>query len=50
MDAGGMDVFEVVFVALVADRAKTLVPDHFGKTDDGIERRADFMTDFRQKL
>src|ERR1700741_4126980 len=50
MQAGGMDVFEIFAVALVADRAEALAHDHFRETRDGIERRADLVTDLGDEL
>src|SRR4029077_3842971 len=50
MTAGGVDVLQVLPVTLIADRAETLVHHDFGKTDDGIKRCANFMTDLREKF
>ena len=50
MRAGGVDVLDIFAVALVADRAEALRHDHFGKAGHGIERRADFMTDFGEEF
>src|SRR5262245_12576513 len=50
MTARGVDVLEVLTVAIVADRAEAFVHHDFGKADDGIERRADLMADLREKV
>src|SRR4029078_3220329 len=50
MSARGVDVLEILPVAFAADRAETLVHHHFGKTDDGIERRSDFVADLGKKF
>ena len=50
MRAGVVDVAQVIFVALAADRPEALVHDHLGKADDRVERRADFVTDLRQEI
>ena len=48
--AGGADVLHVFDIALVAERAETLADHHFGKADDGVERRADLVADPRQHV
>ena len=48
--AGGANVLHVFDVALVAERAEALADHHFGKADDGVERRADLMADPRQQV
>ena len=50
MLAGGADVAEIFAVAIVLDRAEPLLDHHFGKADDGVERRADLVADARQEL
>ena len=48
--AGGADVLHVFDVALVAERAEPLADHHFGKADDGVQRRADLVADPRQHV
>ena len=48
--AGGADVLHVFDVTLVAELAEPLADHHFGKTDDGVERRANFVADPRQHV
>ena len=48
--AGGVDVLEIVLVALVADRPETLLHHHFGEAQDGVQGRADFMADLGEKV
>ena len=48
--AGGADVLHVFDVALVAERAEPLADHHFGKADDGVERRAHLVADPRQHV
>ena len=48
--AGGADVLHVFDIALVAERAEALADHHFGKADDGVERRADLVADPRQHV
>ena len=48
--AGSADVLHVFDVALVAERAEAFADHHFGKADDGVERRADLMADPRQHV
>ncbi len=48
--AGSADVLHVFDVTLVAERAEPLFDHHFGKSDDGVERRADLMADPRQQV
>ena len=48
--AGGADVLHVFDVALVAERAEALADHHFGKADDGVERRAHLVADPRQHV
>ena len=43
--AGGADVLHVFAVALVAERAETLADHHFGKADDGVQRRPHLVAD-----
>ena len=43
--AGGADVLHVFDVALVAERAEAFADHHFGKADDGVERRAHLVAD-----
>ncbi len=50
MHAGGVDILDVIPIALVAERAEAFRRDHLGKTGDCVERRADFVTDFADKL
>ena len=50
MAAGSVDVLEIVLVALVADRAETLLHHHFGEAEDGVQRRADFVADLGEKI
>src|SRR6185437_4478510 len=50
MTTGGVDVLQVLPVTLIADRPETLVHHDFGKANDGIERCANFMADFREKF
>ena len=50
MAAGGVDILQVLPVAFIADGAEALVHHHFGKTDNGVERRADFMADLGEKF
>src|SRR5215471_6565275 len=45
-----MDILEIFPISLAADRAETFVHHDLGKTDDGIERRADLMADFCKEL
>ena len=46
--AGGVDVLEIFAVALVADRAEALRHHHLGETGDGVEWRANLVTDLGQ--
>ena len=48
--AGGADVLHVFDVTLVAERAEPFADHHFGKADDGVERRADLVADPRQHV
>src|SRR5271169_3039485 len=48
--AGSADILDVFDVTLVAERAEPLADHHFGKSDDGVERRADLMADPRQQI
>ena len=50
MAAGGVNVLEVLLVAVVADGAEALVHHHFGKADDGVERRADLVADLGEEF
>ena len=43
--AGGADVLHVFEVALVAERAEPLADHHFGKADDGVQRRPHLVAD-----
>ncbi len=45
-----MDVLEIVLVALIADRAETLLHHHFGEAENGLQRRADFVADLGEKV
>ena len=40
----------IVLVALVADRAEALLHHHLGEAENGVQRRADFVADAREKL
>ena len=48
--AGGADVLHVFAVALVAERAEALADHHFGKADDGVQRRPHLVADPRQHV
>ena len=48
--AGSADVLHVFAVTLVAECAETLAGHHFGKADDGVERRAHLVADPRQHV
>jgi hypothetical protein len=48
--ARDVDVLDVVPVALVADRPEALLEHDLGKTQDGIERRADLVADLGQEI
>ena len=48
--AGSADVLHVFDVTLVAERAEAFADHHFGKADDGVERRADLVADPRQHV
>ena len=48
--AGSADVLHVLDVALVAERAEPFADHHFGKADDGVERRAHLVADPRQHV
>ena len=50
MAARGMDVLEILPIALVADRAEALLHHHFGKSDDGVERGADLVADLGNEI
>jgi len=50
MAAGGVNVLQVLFVALVADRAEALLHHHLGEADDGVEGRADFVADLGELI
>ena len=50
MFARAADILQVFDIAFVAERAEPLRDHHFGKADDGIERRAHFMADPRQQV
>ena len=50
MRAGGMDVFEIFAVAVVADRTEALRHDHLGEPGDGVERRADLVADLGEEF
>lgn len=45
-----MDVLKIILVALIADWPKPLVHHDFGKAQDRIEWRPDFVTDPREKI
>ena len=45
-----MDVLEIVLVALVADRAETLLHHHFGEAQNGLQGSADFVADLGEKV
>ena len=48
--AGSVDVLEIVLVALVADRAETLLQHHFRKAQNGVQGRADLVADLGEKI
>jgi hypothetical protein len=48
--ACGVDVLEVLAVALVADRSEALLHHHFGEAEDGVEGVADLVADAGEKL
>ena len=50
MAAGSVDVLDIVLVTLVADRTETLLQHHFGKAQNGVQRRADLMADLGEKI
>src|SRR6185437_11291937 len=40
----------VLSIAVVADGAEAFVNHHFGKADDGVERRADLVADLGEEF
>ncbi len=50
MLAGEVDVAEIAPVAVAADRAEALLHHHFGKADDGVERRPDLVADLGEEI
>ena len=48
--AGVADIFEIILVAGVADGAEALLDDDLGEAENGVERGADLMADFGQKI
>ena len=48
--ARGVDVLEIVAVAVVADRPEPLLHHHLGEPEDGVERRADLVADVGEML
>ena len=50
MLAGIADVVGVFEIARTADRSEPLLYHHFGKSYDGIERRADLVADPGQEV
>ena len=48
--ARGVDVPQVVLVAVVADRPEAFLQHHLGKADDGVEGRADLVADLGEEV
>src|SRR5216684_8708321 len=50
MAAGSVDVLEIFAIALVPNETELLLHHNFGEADDGIERSADLVADFCEKI
>ncbi len=50
VEAALMDVLDIAFVALVADRAEPLLQHQLGEADDRVERRAHLVADLGEEV